>query len=131
MDKGIRSIATENAPKAIGPYSQAIAAGPYLFLSGQIPIDPKTGKIVDSTIEGQTRQVIDNIKAVLAADGLILTDVVRTEVFLRDMQDFPQMNAIYASFFELAAKPARTTIQAAKLPMDCLVEIACIAYRRT
>lgn len=127
MREDIRFIETEHAPKAIGPYSQAIAAGPYLFLSGQIPIDPKVGKIVESTIEAQTKQVIDNIEAVLAAEGLSLVDVVRTEVYLKDMQDFSEMNAVYAERFDHATKPARTTIQAAKLPMDCRIEITCIA----
>ena len=130
MREDIRSIEIEDAPKAIGPYSQAIAAGPFLFLSGQIPIDPKVGKIVDTSIEGQTKQVIDNIEAILSSEGLSLKDVVRTDVYLRDMQDFAAMNTIYAERFNHAAKPARTTIQAAKLPMDCLVEITCIAYRK-
>ncbi|MBS0604005.1 MAG: hypothetical protein JSS60_03090 [Verrucomicrobia bacterium] len=129
MRNDVHFVDTANAPKAIGPYSQAIAAGPYLFLSGQIPIDPSVGKVTDSTIEGQTKQVIDNIEAILASEGLSLLDVVRCDVYLKDMQDFPEMNAIYAERFSHAAKPARTTIQAAKLPLDSRVEITCVAYR--
>ncbi len=129
MEKEIRSITTEHAPQAIGPYSQAVAAGPYLFISGQLPIDPKTGKIPDSSIQGQTKQVLDNLEAILAVEGLTTKDVVKTEVFLKDMQDFPEMNAVYAERFNHAIKPARVTIQAAKLPMDARVEISCIALR--
>ncbi len=131
MSKDIHSIETEHAPKAIGPYSQAISAGPYFFLSGQIPIDPKLGKITASTIEGQTQQVIDNIEAILKAAGLSLLNVVRTDVYLKDMEDFTEMNMVYAKCFHHVTKPARTTIQAAKLPLDCKVEITCIAYRGT
>jgi len=131
MQKQIRAIATEQAPKAIGPYAQAIAAGPYLFLSGQIPIDPKAGKITATTIQEQTKQVIDNIEAILDSEGLSLLNVVRTDVYLKDMADFAEMNAIYAERFSQAAKPARTTIEAAKLPLDCKVEITCVAYRES
>ena len=129
MTKDIRFIDTEHAPKAIGPYSQAIAAGPYLFISGQIPIDPRVGKITTSTIEEQTKQVLNNIQAILAAENLSIIDVVKTDVFLKDLEDFSEMNAVYAECFSHATKPARVTIQAAKLPMDCRVEISCIAYR--
>ena len=125
----MHAIDTDNAPKAIGPYSQAISTPPFLFVSGQLPLDPKTGKIASTTIEGQTKQVLENLKAVLAADGLTLQDVVKTDVFLKDMQDFPAMNALYAEAFSHPIKPARVTIQAAKLPMDALVEISCIAIR--
>ena len=128
MSKEIQVISTEHAPQAIGPYSQAISAGPFLFLSGQIPIDPKSGQITAVTIQEQTKQVIHNIQAILAADGLSLLDVVKTDVFLKDMQDFPEMNTIYAEYFNHTNKPARVTIQAAKLPMDCRVEISCIAF---
>ncbi len=128
MSKNIRVIETEHAPKANGPYSQAIAAGPFLFISGQIPIDPKIGKIVSSTIEEQTEQVISNIKAILAAEGLTLEHVVKADVFLKDMQDFQQMNAVYAEHFSHTAKPARLTVQVAKLPLDVRIEITCIAY---
>ena len=129
MHKDIRAIDTDNAPKAIGPYSQAIAAGPFLFISGQLPVDPKAGKVTASTIEEQTRQVIDNIEAILIADGLTLKNVVKADVFLKDLQDFPYMNVIYAERFSHAEKPARLTVQVAKLPMDVRIEITCIAYR--
>ena len=129
MHKTIRVIDTEHAPKAVGPYSQAIAAGPFLFISGQLPIDPKVNKMTASTIKEQTKQVLNNIQAVLSAEGLSILNVVKTDVFLKDLQDFSDMNAVYAEYFSHAAKPARVTIQAAKLPLDCLVEISCIAYR--
>ena len=125
----MRCVDTENAPKAIGPYSQAIVAGGYMFLSGQIPIDPQIGKITASTIEDQTKQVLDNIKAILAAEGLTISDVVKTEIFLKDMQDFNAMNLVYAECFNEPMKPARATVQVAKLPMDARVEISCIAFR--
>ena len=130
MKEKIEAIQTKNAPAAIGPYSQAVAAGPYLFLSGQIPLDPREGKITDTTIEGQTAQVLNNIEAILASAGLTLADVVRTDVYLQDLQDFAAMNAVYASRFSQAVKPARTTIQAAKLPLDSRVEITCVALRK-
>jgi 2-iminobutanoate/2-iminopropanoate deaminase len=129
MKKEIRSIETENAPKAIGPYSQAIAAGIFLFISGQLPIDPKIGKITADTIEGQTKQVLDNLEAILSVEGLTFAAVVKTDVFLKNMQDFPEMNAIYAERFKHSVKPARVTVQAAKLPMDARIEISCIAFR--
>lgn len=125
----VRSVETLSAPKAIGPYSQAVAAGPFLFLSGQIPIDPETGEITSQTIEGQTEQVIDNIEAILKAEGLTLSHVVKSEVFLKDMHDFAQMNTTYAKRFNGPIKPARHTVQVAKLPLDVRVEITCTAYR--
>jgi 2-iminobutanoate/2-iminopropanoate deaminase len=130
MKKEIRSIETENAPKAIGPYSQAIVADAFLFISGQLPVDPKVGKITADTIEGQAKQVLDNLEAILSVEGLTFEDVVKTDVFLKDLQDFPAMNAIYAERFKYAVKPARVTVQAAKLPMDARVEISCIAFRQ-
>jgi 2-iminobutanoate/2-iminopropanoate deaminase len=123
----MKAVQTEHAPKAIGPYSQAVAAGGFLFISGQLPIDPKTGKITATTIQEQTAQVLDNLEAILAAEGLSFENVVKTEVFLKEMQEFAEMNAVYATRFDHAVKPARVTIQAAKLPMDARVEIACIA----
>lgn len=129
MNKEIHAVQTESAPKAIGPYSQAIATGPYLFVSGQLPIEPKVGKITVSTIEEQTKQVLENLKAILNAESLSLKDVVKTDVFLKDMQDFPQMNTIYAEYFKHPIKPARVTVQVARLPMDALVEISCIAFK--
>jgi 2-iminobutanoate/2-iminopropanoate deaminase len=119
-------VSSPNAPKAIGPYSQAVRSGQMLFLSGQTPIDPTTGNLVDGDIAAQTRRVFENLKAVLQAAGASLDHVVRTSVFLADMNDFTAMNEVYATFFT-APYPARTTIQAARLPKDCRVEIDAIA----
>jgi 2-iminobutanoate/2-iminopropanoate deaminase len=116
------AIATPDAPAAIGPYSQAVKVGNQLFLSGQIPLDPKTGSLVDGGIEPQTRQVFRNIAAILKAAGASFDNVVSAGVFLSDMNDFGKMNAIYAEYFSAPA-PARATIQVARLPKDCLVEI--------
>lgn len=120
-------IKTQDAPKAIGPYSQAIIAGNFIFLSGQLPIDPKSGNVVDQQISSQTIQVIENIIAILKTQKVGLEQVVKMEVFLKDLNDFNTMNDIYSTYFKHPIKPARTTIQAAKLPRDVLVEIACIA----
>jgi 2-iminobutanoate/2-iminopropanoate deaminase len=116
------AVNTPDAPAAIGPYSQAVKAGNLLFLSGQIPIDPKTGTLVDGGIESQTRQVFQNIAAILTAAGASFDNVVSAGVFLADMNDFAKMNAIYADYFSSPA-PARATVQVARLPKDCLVEI--------
>ncbi len=124
----ITPIKTEQAPQAIGPYSQAVCAGPYMFISGQIGIDPLVGRITGTTIEEQTRQVLQNIKAILAAKGLTLENVVETKVFLKDLQDFPIMNRVYAEEFGFEVKPARATVQISKLPLDALIEISCTAY---
>lgn len=124
----ITKIATDQAPNAIGPYSQAICAGPYIFISGQIAIDPASGKLTGETTEEQTKQVLKNIEAILAAKGLTLENVVKTEVFLKDLKDFSTMNSIYAEKFAYAIKPARATVQISKLPLDALVEISCIAF---
>lgn len=124
----MKVITAPNAPAAIGPYSHAIHAGPFLFCSGQTPIDPQTAKLVEGDIEAQTRQVFANIRAVLAAAGLTLQDVVKSTVYLKDMADFQKMNAVYEASFA-PHKPARTTIQAAKLPMDCRVEIEVTAHQ--
>ena len=121
-----RSIATEGAPKAIGPYSQAIRSGDLIFLSGQIPLDPKTGELVRGTIEEEVTRVLDNIRAVLEASGAGLDDVVRTTVFLADMADFQAMNGVYAKVFG-DARPARSTVQVAGLPRGARVEIDVIA----
>ena len=119
-------ISTENAPGAIGPYSQAIKAGGMIFCSGQIPIDPATGSFVSDQIAEQTEQVFKNLIAVLEAAGSGLNDVVKTTVFLADMNDFAEMNEVYGRFFS-ENKPARATVQAARLPRDARVEIECIA----
>ena len=115
-----------NVPAAVGPYSQAVRSGGYLFCSGQIPIDPATGKIDAQDVEGQIRQVIKNIRAVLAAEGLTLASVVKATMFLQDMADFPKVNPIYEAEFA-GHKPARSTVQVAKLPLAALVEIEVIA----
>ena len=117
-----QAVTTDAAPAAIGPYSQAITAGNLLFLSGQIPIDPKTGSLVEGGIDAQTRQVFHNIGAILTAAGATFDHVVTASVFLADMNDFAKMNAIYAEHFSSPA-PARATVQVARLPKDCLVEI--------
>ena len=119
-------IATENAPGAIGPYSQAVKAGNMVFCSGQIPIDVATGEFVSDDVAQQTRQVLINLTAVLEAAGTGLNNVVKTTVFLDDMNDFTAMNEVYAEFFS-ENKPARATVQAARLPKDARVEIECIA----
>lgn len=119
-------ISTENAPGAIGPYSQAIKTGGLVFCSGQIPIDPATGNFVSENVAEQTEQVLKNLEAVLKAAGTSLAGVVKTTVFLADMNDFGEMNEVYGKFFS-DNKPARATVQAARLPRDARVEIDCIA----
>lgn len=115
-------VATERAPRAIGPYSQAVRAGSLLFVSGQIPIDPATGEFVAGGIAEQTEQVLRNLSAVFEASGASLSQVVKTTVFLADMDDFTAMNEVYARFFA-SDPPARATVQAARLPRDAKVEI--------
>lgn len=119
-------ISTDNAPGAIGPYSQAVKTGGFVFCSGQIPIDPATGEFVSSEVAEQTRQVLKNLSAVLEAAGSGLGKVVKTTVFLADMGDFAAMNEVYGTFF-VENEPARATVQAARLPRDARVEIDCIA----
>ncbi|MBL8125613.1 MAG: RidA family protein [Pyrinomonadaceae bacterium] len=119
-------ISTENAPGAIGPYSQAIKANGMLFCSGQIPIDPATGEFVSGGVAEQTEQVFKNLIAVLEAGGSSLENVVKTTVFLADMGEFAVMNEVYGRYFD-SNKPARATVQAARLPRDAKVEIDCIA----
>jgi len=120
-------VSTSNAPAAIGPYSQAIRAGGFLFLSGQIPLDPATGALVSGDIADQTRRVFDNLGAILTAAGVSFDHVVKTTVYLADMNEFAAMNEIYATYFKSPA-PARATIQAARLPRDVRVEIDLIAH---
>jgi 2-iminobutanoate/2-iminopropanoate deaminase len=122
-----QAVSTPAAPAAIGPYSQAIRAGTLLFLSGQIPIDPATGSLVDGGIEAQTRQVFQNIGEILKAGGTSFDGVVTATVYLADMNDFAKVNEIYATYFSSPA-PARATVQVARLPKDCLVEIQVIAH---
>lgn len=121
-------IQTEDAPRAIGPYSQAIRAGELVFASGQIPIDPQTGEFVAGGVAEQTEQVLRNLAAVLEAAGSGLDRVVKTTVFLADMNDFAAMNEVYGRFFA-SEPPARATVQAARLPRDARVEIEAIALR--
>ena len=119
-------VQTESAPKAIGPYSQAIVANGFVFCSGQIPLDPATGKVVAGGIEEQTQQVLKNLSAVLKAAGSDIKSVVKTTVFLQSMGDFAAMNAIYATYFT-ETPPGRSTVEVAKLPRGALVEIEAIA----
>jgi 2-iminobutanoate/2-iminopropanoate deaminase len=120
-------VSTTAAPAAIGPYSQAIKAGDFLFASGQIPLDPSTGTLVDGGIAEQTHRVLKNLAGVLDAAGIGFDKVVKTTVYLSDMSDFAAVNEIYATYFPQPA-PARATIQAARLPRDVKVEIDFIAY---
>jgi len=115
-------VYTKNAPEPIGPYSQGISSGSYLFTAGQIPVNPTTGELVQGDITLQTRQVLSNIRAILEAAGLSLNSVVKTTVFLKDMNEFAAMNEVYAEFFN-DAKPARSTVQVSRLPRDAGVEI--------
>lgn len=119
-------VATENAPQALGPYSQAIKAGGFVWCSGQIPIDPAVNAVTATTIEDQTRQAITNLQHVLEAAGAGLDKVVKTTVFISDMNDFAALNAIYAEMFG-ATKPARSCVQVARLPKDVKVEIEAVA----
>lgn len=124
----MKIISAPDAPAAIGPYSHAVTAGHLVFTSGQLPLDPKTGKLVADDIETQTRQVLANVAAVLAAAGVTTQQVVKSTVFLKDMAEFPKMNALYEAAFA-PHKPARSTVQVAKLPLDARVEIEVVAYR--
>ena len=122
----METITTQNAPGAIGPYSQAVKAAGMVFCSGQIPIDPATGEFVSDVVAEQTEQVLKNLTEVLKAAGTGLDQVVKTTVFLADMNDFAEMNEVYGRYFS-ESKPARATVQAARLPRDAKVEIDCIA----
>ena len=121
-----QAVSTGTAPAAIGPYSQAIKSGSLLFVSGQIPLDPQTGTLVDGDVAAQARQVFRNLGEILAAAGASFDNVVRVTVYLADMNDFPVMNEVYATYFTTPA-PARSTIQAARLPRDARIEIDLIA----
>lgn len=121
-----RIISTNDAPAAIGPYSQAIRAGSLLFSAGQIPLDPKTGQIVSGDIAAQTRRVLDNLQAVLQADSLNFSHVVKTTIFLTDLADFQTVNEIYGTYFK-DQPPARSTVQVAALPKNAKIEIEVIA----
>lgn len=120
-------LATEKAPAAIGPYSQGVRGGDYIFVSGQLPIDPATGAFAGEDIAAQTKQSLTNIKSILESDGLTMANVVKTTVLLKNIGDFGAMNEVYATFFE-GACPARAAFEVAALPKDALVEIEAIAY---
>jgi 2-iminobutanoate/2-iminopropanoate deaminase len=120
------AVHSSGAPKAVGPYSQGIRSGGFLFTSGQIPIDPTTGKLVDGGIEAQTKRVLENLRAVLGAAGATFDDVVKATIYLTDMGDFAAVNTVYASHFG-ATPPARSTVQVAALPLGASVEIDFVA----
>jgi 2-iminobutanoate/2-iminopropanoate deaminase len=117
---------SDSAPKAIGPYSQAVVSGGFVFCSGQTPLDPSTMDVVGIEVETQTRRVLQNLELVLVARGLNRAHIVKTTVFLKNMTDFPRMNGVYAEFFG-AHRPARSTVEVSRLPKDALVEIECVA----
>ena len=119
-------IQTDRAPKAIGPYSQAIQAGNFLFLSGQIPLDPKTGELVKGDIRRQTQQVLENIKGILESQELGMENLVKTTIFLKEIWNFNQVNEVYSTFFP-SSPPARSTVEVARLPRDVEIEIEAIA----
>jgi len=121
-----RIVATSSAPQAIGPYSQAIIANGLVFASGQVPIDPATGQVIDGDIEAQTERVLKNLKALVEAAGTSLDRVVKTTVYLKDMNEFARMNAVYGKFFA-ADPPARSTVEVARLPRDVRIEMDLIA----
>jgi 2-iminobutanoate/2-iminopropanoate deaminase len=130
QDTGKNVISTSNAPKPLGPYSQAIRVGKTVYLSGQLATDPKTNlAMANASIEDQTRLVLENLKAVLAADGLTMDDIVSTTVFLKDMNEFTKMNDVYATFFK-DKPPARATIEVARLPRDAKIQISAIAFHQ-
>ncbi|HKL59471.1 MAG TPA: RidA family protein [Sphaerochaeta sp.] len=120
-------VNTDKAPAAIGPYSQAIIAAPFVFTSGQLPVDPKTNELVGGDAANQAKQVFENMKAVLAEAGTDLSKVVKATVFLKNMDDFAAVNTVYASYFSEGILPARSAVQVAKLPKDVAVEIEMIA----
>lgn len=123
-----KEISNENAPKAIGPYSQGIKAGNFVFVSGQLPVDPQTGKFPDKDIAVLTRRSLDNISAVLYEAGMTMRDVVKTTVFLADMDDFKVVNEVYAGYFD-DVPPARSAVAVARLPKGARIEIEAIAYK--
>ena len=124
---GKKIITTDKAPAAIGPYSQAIEAGGFVFASGQIPVDPATGNIPDG-IEAQAKQALTNVKNLMEASGLSMDNIVKTSVFIKDMNDFAKVNEVYATFFE-SDFPARSCVEVARLPKDVLIEVEVIAAR--
>ena len=125
----MKEIKTVKAPQAIGPYSQAIGAGNLIFCSGQIGVDPGTGLLVSNEITSQTKQALENVRQILVAANSNLTSVVRAEVYLKNMSDYEAMNEIYKQTFSVSPKPARVTVEVARLPKDALIEISCIAWK--
>lgn len=127
--KPIQAVHSDEAPEPIGPYSQAVTAGDFVFVSGQIPIDPKTGAVPSAEITRQTEIVIHNTQRILAASGLTLDNVVKVDIFVKDLQDFQVINEVYARAFKQDVKPARCVVQAAKLPKDVKIEMSLVAYK--
>ncbi|MGD9489426.1 MAG: RidA family protein [Calditrichaceae bacterium] len=125
----LKSVQSKNAPAPIGPYSQAVESQGFIFTSGQIALDSETGQLVTGGVEAQARKVFDNLNAVLEAGGSALEFVVKTTIFLKNMDDFGKVNAIYAEYFSKAL-PARSTVEVSRLPKDVLVEVDCIAVKR-
>ncbi len=123
-----KSVETSNAPRPVGPYSQAVVEGDFIFVAGQGPVDPETGEIGRGDVRAETRRTLENMRAILEAAGSSITKVVKCNVYLKDIRDFGAMNEVYATFFE-KPYPARTTIQAGALPNDISVEIECIAKK--
>ncbi len=119
-------IKTSHAPAPIGPYNQAVQSGPFLFVSGQIPMDPVSGKLIQGDVADQTRMVMENLKAILHEAGLDFSHVIKCSIFISDMKDFPQINEVYGGYFQVDP-PARETVQVAGLPLGVDVEISCIA----
>jgi 2-iminobutanoate/2-iminopropanoate deaminase len=126
----ITKVEVEKAPRVIGPYSQGVIAQNFIFCSGQIALDPKSGEIVKGGIIEQTKQVIENLKAILIGAGADLSDVIKTEIYLVNISDFLLVNKIYSQYFISQPLPARVTVEVSKLPKDSLVEISCIAYKK-
>ena len=129
MATSIRAVLSKDAPAPVGPYSQAIVAGDFIFAAGQIPLDPASGKLVEGDIAVQAERVLQNIRAVLAGAGTSIEKVVKTTVFLVDLADFPRMNEVYARHFASDPTPARSTVQVAKLPLGAAIEIEVVAVR--
>jgi 2-iminobutanoate/2-iminopropanoate deaminase len=123
----LKKINTPHAPAAIGPYSQAVEANGFLFVSGQLPLDPTSGQVVQGGIREQASQVLLNLTAILDARNLGVADVVRCDIFIKNMGDFPMLNEVYGSIFNCPVQPARQTVEVSRLPKDVLVEISCIA----
>jgi 2-iminobutanoate/2-iminopropanoate deaminase len=121
-------VSADAAPAAIGPYNHAVTAGGFLFTSGQVALDPDSGELISGDVTAQTKQVLQNLGAVLAADGLDFTNVVKVTIYLKSMDDFKAVNDVYGTYFT-EEHPARSTVEVARLPLDVLVEIDCIAYK--